>query len=321
MTDDSLAPIAIVGNLNIDQVIETVDRWPAWDEELLVESSRLDLAGTAGYLALAAHGLGIEPFVVSTIGDDANADFIRKSMRKSGIDDSGLVTIEGTQTSLGLIFVGPHGQRAILTVLGAHTEMDVDLARSQHERVAGCREVFLCGNYLLPKFGPGAVRPYASDLQAAGKLIVFDPSWDPADWPVETQAEVLELLEHVDLFMPNEPELCHMTRTSNWRDGIAALGERCQHVVIKRGVDGAVVVRNGTVTEHQGYSVHARNTIGAGDVFDMGYLYGSRQGWSEARTLEFACALAALVVSQEGLRRYPSVSDVHAFIATQLDGR
>ena len=48
------ARIAIVGNLNVDQVVRTVIRFPAWDEELIVDSVHLELAGTAGYLAAAA---------------------------------------------------------------------------------------------------------------------------------------------------------------------------------------------------------------------------------------------------------------------------
>src|SRR5215204_7036415 len=76
------APIAIVGNLNVDQVVRTVDRYPAWDEEIVVDSSRLELAGTAGYLLLALLGLGIDPFVVSTIGDDPFGAFLEGELAR-----------------------------------------------------------------------------------------------------------------------------------------------------------------------------------------------------------------------------------------------
>ena len=82
-------PFAIVGNLNVDQIVSTVTRFPEWDEELLVDSSRLELAGTAGYLALAARGLGMTPFVVSTVGEDASADFLRRELAAAGIDEPG----------------------------------------------------------------------------------------------------------------------------------------------------------------------------------------------------------------------------------------
>ncbi|HYI24915.1 MAG TPA: carbohydrate kinase family protein, partial [Thermomicrobiales bacterium] len=128
MPTEPSRPIAIVGNLNVDQVVSTVHRFPEWDEELLVESSRLELAGTAGYLALAAKGLGMAPFVVSTVGDDANATFLREGLAAAGIDAAGVETIPGTETCLGIIFVGDRGQRGILTVLGAHEEMSVEVA-------------------------------------------------------------------------------------------------------------------------------------------------------------------------------------------------
>jgi sugar/nucleoside kinase (ribokinase family) len=236
------------------------------------------------------------------------------------MDVDGVVTIPGEQTSLGLIFVGAEGKRAILTVLGAHARMDVQVARDQ-ERIKECREVFLCGNYLLPEFGPAAVLPYAQDLREAGKHVVFDPSWDPAGWPAQTQLDVCHLLDHVDLFMPNEPELCRLTGTTTWQDGAAALAAYGAELVVKRGEHGAVVIRDGVTTENPGYAVETVNTIGAGDIFDMGFLYGRRQGWSDARCLDFACATAALVVSQRGARHYPSASEVHQFLAAREAGR
>ena len=190
MPDEAMAPLAIVGNWVAHQVVSTVDRFPAWDEELLVESSRLEVAGTAGYLALAAQGLGIPPFVVSTVGNDASADFLRQGLASAGIDDAGVETIPGAETCLGIIFVGDRGQRGILTVLGAHEQMSVAVAERHDARIAACAEVFLCGNYLLPQFSPGLAVEYARRLRERGQVIVFDPSWDPGGWTAQSRGNL-----------------------------------------------------------------------------------------------------------------------------------
>jgi ribokinase len=320
MPDELLTPLAIVGNLNVDQVVSTVTRFPAWDEELLVESSRLELAGTAGYLALAAQGLGIPPFVVSTVGDDANGDFLRQGLAGVGIDDAGVETIPGDETCLGIIFVGDRGQRGILTVLGAHEQMSVAVADRHDARIAACTEVFLCGNYLLPQLTPGMAVNYARRLRERGQVVVFDPSWDPDGWSAKTREETLALLEHVDLYLPNEQELCGLTGATTWREGIAALGGRAGEVVVKRGAEGAVSIQGDCVVECPGLPIAAKNTIGAGDVFDMGFLYGRRMGWETDRCLRFACAAAGAVIVQEGSRAYPDEAAIWAFDAAHREG-
>lgn len=313
-------PIAIVGNLNVDQIVSTVTRFPEWDEELIVESSRVELAGTAGYLALAGRGFGMSPFVVSTVGDDANAAFLRRELIAAGIDTAGVATIRDAATCLGIVFVGDRGQRSILTVLGAHEQMSVAVAERHDDRIAACAEVFLCGNFLLPQFSPGLVTGYARGLRQRGQFVVFDPSWDPGGWQAQTCDDTLALLDHVDLFMPNQEELCHLTGTSTWEEGVAAIGSRARHTVIKRGALGAVSVDGKAVIDVPGLPIDAANTTGAGDVFDMSFIYGRRKGWEVRQCLEFACASAAYVVSQAGSRTYPDEHAVREFAAKAIDG-
>ncbi len=322
MSGEPAPPIAIVGNLNVDQIVSTVTRFPEWDEELLVASSRLELAGTAGYLALAARGLGMTPFVVSTVGDDDHARFMRRELAAAGIDDTGVETISGVSSCLGIIFVGDQGQRGILTVLGAHEQMSVAVAERHDDRIAACAEVFLCGNFLLPEFSPKHVTGYARRLRERGQLVVFDPSWDPGGWQPGTRADTLALLDAVDVFMPNETEFSSLTGTAGWCDGLAELRKHAPttQVVIKRGAEGAVSVAGDRIVEVPGLPVDVVNTVGAGDVFDMGFLYARRRGWDTRRCLEFACAAAAYVVSQEGTRTYPDEKTVLAFAAHVRQG-
>lgn len=320
MAVDTERPIAIVGNLNVDQIVSPVTRFPEWDEELIVESSRLELAGTAGYLALAARSLGLTPFVVSTVGDDANGDFLRRALATAGIDDAGIETIPGSPTCLGIVFVGDQGQRSILTVLGAHDAMSVEVAEKHDGAISRCAEVFLCGTYLLPRFSPRMAIAYARALRSRGQLVVFDPSWDPGGWQVQTRADTMALLAEVDLFMPNEEELCHLTATATWQEGVAALRGRTGEVVVKRGAAGAVSVAGDTVVEVSGLPIAAVNTVGAGDVFDVSFLYARRKGWETRQCLEFACAAAACVISQTGSRSYPDEEAVLSFAADVLRG-
>ncbi len=233
-------PLAIVGNLNVDQWVQTVERFPAWDEEIVVDSVRLELAGTAGYLLRACRGLGLDAFAVSTVGDDDFGRFLLDGLAELGFDAAGVETLPREETPLGMIFVGPGGRRGILSTLGAHTQMDVAVAERHDERVAACAEVFLCGSYLLPRFGPAVALPYAQRLRARGQVVVFDPSWDPGGWGEATRRDTFALLREVDVYLPNDEELTRLTGAVGWEEALAVVAGLAGETVVKRGAAGAV---------------------------------------------------------------------------------
>lgn len=306
--------MAIVGNLNVDLWVQTVNRFPPWDEEHLVDSARVELAGTAGYVMRACHGLGIDVLAVSTVGDDLFGGFLRDQLHMSGWTSQGIEVVAGAETPLSLIFVGEHGQRSILSTLGAHRHLDSGVVRRHDAQIARCRELFLCGNYLLPRLAPSDVVSYAEEARGRGQLVAFDPSWDPAGWGEQTRRDTYRLLRVVDVYLPNEEELIHLTGQADWRVALRDVALLSGEVVLKRGASGAVYVAADDWVEVPGFPIKAVNTIGAGDVFDVGYLFGRRMGWVPQQRLQFACALAALVVAQGGERTYPDAATVRAFL-------
>ncbi|ACZ41062.1 PfkB domain protein [Thermobaculum terrenum ATCC BAA-798] len=308
-------PLAIVGNLNVDLWVRTVSRFPRWDEELVVDSAQMVLAGTAGYIMLAAKGLGIPTFTISTIGNDAFGRFLLEEMKNHGLSCEGVIVMEGEETSLGIIFVGDKGQRGILSTLGAHSKMDLTLVRSRDSLISSCEEIFLCGNYLLPLMSPSHIQDFAKELQERGQIVFFDPSWDPSGWTDVTRKSTYSLLQHVDVYLPNQEELLHLTAKNSLDEALQEIRPRIAgEAVIKMGERGALYINKSEEIYFEGFRVEAVNTVGAGDVFDLGYLYARRCGWPPYQRLQFACALAAMVISQHRDRQYPKLSEVLNFL-------
>jgi ribokinase len=314
-------PLAIVGNLNVDLWGQPVSRFPSRDEEHIVDSARVELAGTAGYALLACEALGLETVTVSTIGDDALGQIILQSADRLNITLKDVEVLEGQETPLSMVFINTDGSRSIISTVGAHAHMDVDVVRSHDSSIAGCLEVFICGSYLLPQLGPAVIQEYALTARRRGQIVAFDPSWDPSGWNDRLRRETLELLHAIDVYMPNMQELSHVTGHADWQDAAREVSGIPGESVIKRGAQGACFIDHaGEWIEVPGFEVDAVNTIGAGDVFDMGYLYARRMAWTPRQRLEFASALAAIVVSQAGARQYPSLSTVFSFLQDRLGG-
>ena len=65
--------------------------------------------------------------------------------------------------------------------------------------------------------------------------------------------------------------------------------------------NGAFFVdKNDQYAEHQGFKVTVNDTIGSGDSFLASFITKWLNGFTPAKSLEFACAVGAFVATQKG---------------------
>lgn len=312
--------IGLVGNLNVDLLLGPVSEVPAWDREVLAEGMELRFAGTAGYIALAAHALGLPSVILSTVGEDLYGQFLLAELERNGLTAAGVSPIPGEPTPITAVTVGPGGSRAMVSVLGAHKHVSLGYYEQHKHLLSDCPEIFICGNYLLPNLDCTAALTIARDARSKGQRVYFDPSWDPTNWSQPVVDATLSLMPLVDVFLPNEHELCGLTGLSDWREAAARIGRLGPEVVVKRGAAGAAALVAGEWFEDQGLRVVARDTTGAGDVFDAAYLWARRQGLATAERLQWANAAAALLVEQAPRTHYPAFEEVVQSLRSTMRG-
>ncbi len=135
-----------------------------------------------------------------------------------------------------------------------------------------------------------------AEVRAAGVTVSLDTNWDPA----EQWAGVLQVLAHVDVFLPNLSELRALGAVAGVTGTdveiarhLAGLGPR---VVVKAGADGGWSVQaSGPVVHAPGLAVDVVDTTGAGDSFDAGYLAALAHGIAdETERLRWAAAAGSL---------------------------
>ncbi|WP_223588235.1 carbohydrate kinase family protein [Neobacillus bataviensis] len=306
-------PVGIIGNYNIDVIIGSVKEAPKWDTEILADRFEQRIAGTAGYMALALHSLGIPSIILSSVGNDEYGDFLIEALLKRGLETQGIVKLPNQQTCVGFVIVHKDGSRAITTVSGAHDYFDLEMYHSKKHLLNECEEIVICGAYLLPKFSVEDALVVAKEQRALGKKIYFDPSWDPNGWSEKTVSQTLEILKYVDVYMPNETEICNLTGKEDWHDALHIVSQYCCEVVVKLGSKGAAFCKEGKIIREAGTKVTAVDTTGAGDVFDMGYLYASRWEENPLNRLSFANNLASRVITQRDRKTYPTLSELRKY--------
>ena len=140
-------------------------------------------------------------------------------------------------------------------------------------------------------------------LWDSSALMVFDVNLRP---PFEDKDIVRRSLERADVVKLAEHEL---TRIAGWfglrgtpRETMAAVAEKfeCGVVCVTRGSNGAALLHDGEFTEHPGFEVEVRDTVGAGDAFLAVLLAGLLSGTSDEALLRHANLMGAYVVTQFG---------------------
>ncbi len=89
-------------------------------------------------------------------------------------------------------------------------------------------------------------------------------------------------------------------------------------LILKRSARGATVFAPGmSAIDVSGFPVTVLNTVGAGDAFAGGLLYGRCQGWEWPASVRFGNACGALVVTRHGCAAaMPRQEEVMAFAAS-----
>ncbi len=106
-------------------------------------------------------------------------------------------------------------------------------------------------------------------LKSRGLTISLDTNDDPDDrW----EGNLKQVLQYVDVFLPNEREACKAAGTEDLEAAIRKLSEAVPLLVVKLGRKGAIAQRAQERFTSPAQVVEPVDTVGAGDSFDAGFL-------------------------------------------------
>jgi sugar/nucleoside kinase (ribokinase family) len=124
----------------------------------------------------------------------------------------------------------------------------------------------------------------------------LDPNWDPD----ERWAGLDELLPLIDVLLPNKAEALSLSRQPDLESAARVLAEMVGLLAVKLGSSGGLA-RRGSLTLHcRGIPIRIVDTVGAGDSFDAGFLFGYLNGWELGKSLQLGTVCGALSTLASG---------------------
>ena len=311
LLSDKKSGIVVAGNIILD-VVKTIDKYPEQGMLSYVSSSTKAIGGCAPNTAtdLAVIDSTIPVSVIGKIGDDEYGRFLLEKLRAKGVDVSEVKVSKTSNTSFTDVMSLATGERTFFNYKGANAEFspeDIDLASLR------CKILHIGYILLLDMFDRedkeyGTVMArFLSEVRALGiKTSVDVVSSSNAE---EYKAKILPALPYTDYLIISETEVCttwgldprHADGSLNVeaiklameKTMAAGVGEK---VIIHAKEGGFCLDKNGSFTKIGSLKIPAEliaGSVGAGDAFCAGCLYGIYNGYSDSEILEFGSASAA----------------------------
>lgn len=149
-------------------------------------------------------------------------------------------------------------------------------------------------------------------------LKIFDINLRAPHFEIEA---IKKLLSNTDILKVNEEELAILANFHNISGDLKitckTLAEIYQLLMIcvTRGDKGAILYLENRFYEHPGYTVTVIDTVGSGDAFLSGLVYGHLKGTPPESLISFACGLGAFVAGHQGASPTYTIDQVHHIIA------
>ena len=324
--------IALAGNILMD-IVKTVSDYPRQGMLADILSVTRNVGGCVPNTAvdLAKIDRSLPLYAIGKIGDDEYGLYLISRLQKYGIDTGRIAVSAATTTSFSDVMSLPTGERTFFHARGANAEFspkDVELSS------LSCRMLHIGYLLLLDSFDRedaeyGTVMArFLHDVRERGIATSIDVV---SDSTADYRKIIVPALRYTDYAIVNEIESCGIwglepyrsdgtLRTDCVREAMTRMAESgvAEKVIVHAKSAGFCLdVKSGAFTRVGSLRLPddaIRGSVGAGDAFCAGCLYGIYHGYEDERLLAFASAAAACSLfsenSTDGMRTKEEIQEM-----------
>jgi sugar/nucleoside kinase (ribokinase family) len=277
--------VHVIGTVFFDLVYSGLDASPQPGTEVRAKSLGISPGGVAN-IAVALARLGLDVGLSAVFAEDAFGQYLWSALAYEGIDLS--LSVRSLDWTTPVTTSIAYARERSLVTYEAAPPLDFG-----HLLGGG-----VSADALVVSLA-GADDRWLARLHEVAPLVFADVPWDLEQL---RSSQLAAKLKYVDVFMPNAAEALACTGTGTVEQAAAELASDGLFVVIKDAASGAFAVDpwSGAGLRVPAVKVDARDTTGAGDVFDAGFIYGWLAGWPLERRLRFANLCASESVKLVG---------------------
>ncbi len=274
------------GALNLDKLYQ-VNKIAKEDEEVYIKNINISCGGSAANTIIGLSKLNLNTAIIGKVAKDDEGQFLLRNLKKEGVNTRGLIRTSEGRSGQVIGFVDMEGQRALYVDPGVNddikiTEVSLDLA--YNTKIIH-----------LTSFVGKSIKIQETLLEELPSKVKV--SFDPGKLYVEKGLNyITEILNRTDMLLINEKELNILTdkKYKTIEEKIESLKSlEIGIIIVKLGNKGCYATDGSSSLYIEAFQVECKDTTGAGDAFNAGFLYGILEG----KTLRDSCILGNYVAS------------------------
>src|SRR5690625_4141895 len=284
----------------------------------IVNQFERKISGAELNFAIGASRLDLSSKWISRLGNDECGKMIFNYSRGEGIDVSDVVLVDGYPTPLNFKEIRGDGSgktfyyrsNSPILTLGAEEFNEAMFHEIDVLHLSGVFLSVMKDNYSL-------IEKIIELAQKNDVIISFDPNIRLKMWEIEEAKPFYrKIFPYIDILLSGMNEIKLIANIES-KDDIASFSEEynIRDVVIKMGSKGSMMYRDKKWMEMAAHEVHVVDTVGAGDGFDAGYIYGFLHDYKPRELLNFSNGVGAIVTTVSGDNEgLPYLNEVNALI-------
>ena len=286
-------PILVIGSSNYDIVLKT-KKIPEAGETVMASGLITGFGGKGANQAMSISRIGGDVRLFTCLGDDVFGTLYLDNLKKSGLDLDYIKVIKTSNTGIAVVNVDSSGRNNIVVFPGANDLLKPQLILENLE------EIFKFHIIITQLEIPVSTVRTIAKQKTEKNIFILNPS------PVDPLEDYEDILEKVDILLPNEIELSHLSgkRTEGLDEVKKAAGiilkSGVKNIVITLGGKGVMVINQKFEEYIQAEKIEAVDTEGAGDIFAGAFTYFYARTYDILKSARFANKIAAVSVTRFG---------------------
>ncbi len=302
-----------------------------------IEGFETSVGGSPVNIAIGSSRLGLKTATLTAVGEDEVGKFVRHYLEGEGVDTHYIPTKPNTRTGMAVVGIQPPDKFPLVFYRENPADIYLTIEDAMTLPLSHCRAILLSGTALSRGSCRDATLFAAEQAQLAGLTTFMDLDLRPDQWehPRAYGLNIRTILPNLDVVIGTEEEFfaalapdptqvmdgkpvteAQQKILETYLRELLTPPSRDRTLVVKRGTRGvSIYTRQGDVIEASGFPVEVLNTVGAGDAFASGLIYGYMQDWAWYKCARMGNACGALVVTRHGCSKaMPHKQEVLAFI-------
>ena len=297
------------------------------------------VGGCPTNISVGVQRLGLQAALLTAIGEDPVGEFLLKFLRNEGVETRFIPRKPNHRTSAVVLGIEPPDRFPLIYYRDNCADIELTIDDVIAAPIAESRAVLISGTGLSKEPSRSATFYAAEEAYYLGKRVFLDLDFRADQWhdPRAFGVVVRSVLPYVDIAIGTEEEVKAATLTDRSQlaiahsqisnptidgDMVVAIATLLRRrgpaaLIVKRGVEGADLhMVTGQVVHAAPFPVEVYNTLGAGDAFASGFIYGVLSGWEWEKAARLGNATGAIVVTRHGCANFmPTMPEVDEFVA------